>query len=527
MHSSVVESGVDSEGKIEFSAGREVEIKLLGDTEALQKAIESAVLAGARMQPRAQSFHSVYYDTEGRALQRAGIVLRVRRARGRHILTAKFPPEAKYGLFSRGEFEVRIPSPEPDATLFESDVAACIEQATAGATLGAVYSTSFRRKSGVLVLPQTTVEIALDSGTIEAAGKQAPIQEIELEMRQGDEAGLCDLAAHLVEHAGLRLGTLTKGARGSILAGGVGVSASKGKMPVLETGVLVDDFIASVIDVCLQQFTGNWNAIEADCGPEGVHQARVALRRLRAMLGLFAKFLPGRDMNVFRSEAKRLASVLSPARDWDVFIGMVEKGPLSFYSRDKSFDALLELALSNRQQAYDSARKVIADPATSIFVLQLRAFTARRGWRSGLSGAELLFLTRSATEYAAHTLDRMHKRIMKRGKQLKHLDINEKHALRIELKKLRYAAEFFGPLFGLAHQKRYVRAAGKLQDVLGAFNDEAVAHGLLDVLDAQGQGAVARASGVVLGWCGRGRADADLVLQPAWERFAKVRHFWK
>jgi len=73
----------------------------------------------------------------------------------------------------------------------------------------------------------------------------------------------------------------------------------------------------------------------------------------------------------------------------------------------------------------------------------LRAFLARRAWRSALSGAELLRLTEPARLFARETLERLHKRALKRGRQLSQKAPEERRKVRIALKHIRYAAEFF------------------------------------------------------------------------------------
>ena len=510
------------------TSGREVEITLLAGPGGLQRAMESPLLAQAELQSRARTLANVYYDTADRALQGARVALRLRRVGGRHILTAKFPPDAAQGPFGRDETEARMPGEAPDIDLLGPEVAARIHQITGGATLGPVFATRFRRRIGVVETPQARIELAIDKGTIEAAGRREALEELELELKQGEEAALCDFAAALAAGAGLRLGTLAKGERGSLLARDATPDAVRASVPAFVADIVVDDFLAAVIDICLHQFAGNWAAIAAGGGADGVHQARVALRRLRVMLALFGKSLPAPEIQALRGEAKSLAAALGPARDWDVFIAMVEKGPLPLDSHDASFEALLGAARAKRNLAYEQARGLVSDPAATGFVLEARSFAARRGWRNALAGTDLPVLSESARDFAARTLARMHKRVTKRGKRLAKLSIDERHDWRIDLKKIRYAAEFFGPLFGsAAAQRRYVRAAGKLQDALGAFNDEAVAHGLLDALEADAEAPVARAVGVVLGWCGRGRVDADMVLKPAWERFASAKRFWE
>src|SRR5436305_349687 len=82
-------------------------------------------------------------------------------------------------------------------------------------------------------------------------------------------------------------------------------------------------------------------------------------------------------------------------------------------------------------------------------------------------------------EFAGRELSRRRKRVLKRGAGLAELEPPARHALRIALKKLRYAAEFFAPLYAgqgrTKRRKAFGAALAELQERLGALNDIAVA----------------------------------------------------
>ena len=89
----------------------------------------------------------------------------------------------------------------------------------------------------------------------------------------------------------------------------------------------LDDAVEVVISSALCQFVANWPAMTETQHPESIHQMRVALRRLRTALAFFDRVLPCAEFRVFRAEAKRIASALGPARNWDAFRELVEDGP--------------------------------------------------------------------------------------------------------------------------------------------------------------------------------------------------------
>jgi triphosphatase len=179
----------------------------------------------------------------------------------------------------------------------------------------------------------------------------------------------------------------------------------------------LDQAVEIVINSALGQFVANWPALTETRHRESIHQMRVALRRLRIALAFVNRVLPCAEFEIFRAEAKQIAAALGPARNWDAFKAL-GVGPLTHYARDKGFEALLTAAEERRLAAYAIAQEVIEDPSTTRFVLKLRAFLARRAWRSALSGAELSRLTEPAKVFAGETLERLHKRALKRGRRL-------------------------------------------------------------------------------------------------------------
>jgi triphosphatase len=140
------------------------------------------------------------------------------------------------------------------------------------------------------------------------------------------------------------------------------------------------------------------------------------------------------------------------------------------------------------------------------------------------ANAELSRLTEPAALFAGKTLERLHKRALKRGRGLLQKPPEDRHEVRIVLKNIRYTVEFFSSFFESA--RPYLRAVAKLQDGLGAFNDAASATQHLRDVEAAAGPQAAKAAGIVLGWCGRGAANADDNLRQTWKAFKQTRPFW-
>jgi triphosphatase len=504
---------------------REIELKFLVN-EADFKAIQhSTLLDGADRRSVVQRLYSVYFDTELGDLRRHRIVLRMRRLRSGQVLTLKWDGKVGSSAFERGEIEVPTRSPVPDPALLGEEVGAEILRVTEGRPLQPYFATNIRRMVRRVIIGASEIEAAFDTGFIVSGEQKTPVREIELELKSGNPSDLYQFGLSLVEDYPMRLGIMTKAERGVLLRSGVHATAVRAASTVLASQT-VDQAIGAIISACLGQFVANWPAFEGPDRSEAVHQMRVAMRRLRAALALFHRQFPCAEFLALRSEAKRIASAMGDARNWDVFADLVKEGPRSAFPAEPGFEPLMADAEARSTIGYEAVGQLLADADTTRFVLSVEAFVSRRGWRNALSGAELPRLTELATGFAAECLERLHRRVRKRGKRLLALPPEERHSVRIALKNLRYAADFFGDLFDQGNSVRaYTRAAARLQDALGGYNDTMMVTELVRQLDTDDENA-ARAAGIVIGWYGHGALMNDATLSGAWKEFWKAKPFW-
>jgi CHAD domain-containing protein len=243
--------------------------------------------------------------------------------------------------------------------------------------------------------------------------------------------------------------------------------------------------------------------------PVGIHQTRVALRRLRAAFGLFRSAVDGPVVRALSAEAKWLAGECAPARDLHVFLNETVGNVPPIIRR-----------IGNRlaKTHLERARTALAGARFEGFHRQLDAFAAL----SPASTHERL------DEFARSVLDKRHDKVVKRGRKLGSLDERRLHRLRIAIKKLRYAADFLRPAFASPLAKPYIEATARLQGALGALNDRAVAaHVLADLATAArpsedaGPPLKALAKQVASGNKRRRRK-----LERAWMEFRKAGCFW-
>lgn len=265
--------------------------------------------------------------------------------------------------------------------------------------------------------------------------------------------------------------------------------------------------------------------------PEGVHQSRVAIRRLRSVMTVFKAAIGCPVLDELKARAGEIARTLGPARDWDVFLTETFAPVREAFAERREILGLGKAALEARDQAYRAVRALLEGPRFRLFLLDVALALAERPWRSLAEGGEAAearaaLLDGPLEAFAAAALDKRYKRIRRDGEGFAALDIPALHGLRIDAKRLRYAGELFAPLYPEKKVRRFLKSLATLQDALGHLNDGAVAGALLEAVTAK-ETARARAIGIVEGWVARGAASAREDAAEAWEDFLDREPFWR
>lgn len=271
-------------------------------------------------------------------------------------------------------------------------------------------------------------------------------------------------------------------------------------------------------------------AIAAD-GPEPVHQMRVAVRRLRSAMLLFRRAVACPELEAVTQGLKALGHVLGPARDWDVFVlGTGAKVGASF-TGDAAVQGLLAAAERRRQQSYAALRRYLAGPGFRVLGIRLAALALWRPWRDAVPEDAAETEKRAALQraglaaYAARALSRRLAPVVAPGADLSGLTPEALHQIRLHTKRLRYATEFFSPLFPGRDTNRFLRRMAAVQERLGQLNDATVAAGLMAELP-RGGAARAYATGVLRGFVAARTAGGRRKLEKTWQRFFRLEPFW-
>ena len=423
---------------------------------------------------------TIYFDTPDRLLSRARAALRLRRV-GRQWLQA-FKCEHAPG--SRGEWEVAAPNGTLElARLPRTQIrnASGIDPAALNRRLRPLFETRFTRRATNVRLRDAILEIALDRGAIVAGPRREPILELEIELKSGAPAALLRYAQGLVDPLGLQLSLASKAERGYRLALGEARAPRKWRQPAL-ANAKPHEALATLAAAALEQIAANAEGVVLDGDPEYLHQLRVGMRRLRSLFGAFRALEP--KTAPIRRRLRAFNAVLGEARDWDVLAQSLVTAPPA------------------ARKARERARALVASAAFNQALVRILSWIEEAPWRTS---------NESLAAFAAQALERLHRKTLKSARRMKWSEAADRHALRIRVKRLRYASDAFAECFPNAEVRDYLAALEKLQDDFGQLNDIAVARRVMAKSPRQG----AREAQLIA------RAKRD------WMAFAHRARFWR
>jgi CHAD domain-containing protein len=437
----------------------ERELKLAATTDFRMPSIFGLVGTSVRQAPPERN-ETTYYDTSDLRLARWGASLRHRPSEG---WTVKLPAERDAPFLQRPEIVFEGDGDHPPAAAIE-----LVRGFVRGEELHeTVRMTTLRRRTelhdadGQLIAGVVDDAVSVHNGGTSTSG----FRELEVEIGEEMTPSLLDALVERLRQAGAgapqqtakyvrALGTpLTP----EIAVADLGADASAG------------DVVQRALALSVIRLVRHDAVVRLDLDPEGVHQARVATRRLRSDLRTFRPLLERDWSTALRDELGWLAGALGEVRDGDVQLARLRTKAAELpESLQEAAAVALEAPL---QQSRDAAYVALLEELRSDRYVELldRLVEAAR------SPA----LSERASETAADALPKLVRRpwhkLEKRAEQLPEEPSDAQlHEVRIRTKRLRYAAEAAAPVVGkpargLAH------SAARLQDVLGDLNDAVVA----------------------------------------------------
>ncbi len=304
----------------------------------------------------------------------------------------------------------------------------------------------------------------------------------------------------------------------------------KGKAPVLVPATTTEEALAEIVLGCVDHLRANEACVLARAHEEGVHQIRVATRRLRSCLSLFRELIPNEHRKYINRELRWLIGEFGPARDWDVFLGEILGPVIKDLPDEPGLSVLRERAERQCDKGYETAQRALRSRRYVGIMMLVRAWAEGQSWHDGNSPEAVERMQGSALDVAHDLLEQHYRALVAAGQDFDSLSDEHRHELRIEIKKMRYATEFFRSLYPKQKSVAFVNAIKTLQDDLGANNDIAVARELLAGLTKNEKGKrraqASYATGLVLGWHNHVSNHREQNLTKIWDGLVTKRPFW-
>lgn len=451
-----------------------------------------------------------WLDTPGGAVMGSGKLIEVPRRGPRRLVTLQPAADAPWhpGLV--------LPSaglPSPSGGQPDSVTEALIPLA----------AFSGRRRSQNLVLGDATVQLRILHGQLRTVMAEREIARAYL---SGPPMAVLDLAQRLTAALPMLPSSLSLAAEALCLA--------TGQIPGPRRRGAPDTADAETVEACFTRAIGHLLEVALYYAPiaragtemEGVHQLRVAMRRLRSVLKVFRPVTDAPQSRALDEALQGFLKLLGPARDWDVFLAGIGAEMAALLPQDRRMRSLLRAAEAEREAAYKNLAEALEGPAWRQALLNGIALLHRKPWREGAGPEKLEGLEAPPQDFAALVLDKRWRKLRKAGEDIEALEPEALHELRLDAKRLRYAAEVLAPVFPSKATRRFQRRLSALQEELGLSNDASVARLLAQQLERDKDAGRAWAIGVVEGWClARTAADREAILE-IWEKLDTKESFW-
>jgi CHAD domain-containing protein len=404
---------------------------------------------------------TTYYDTSDLRLARWGASLRHRPGEG---WTVKLPEGQEGALLVRGEYVFPGDARRPPA-----EALGLVRAFVRSAQLAPVVRMRTLRRPVELrdQAGERLAELVDDEVQVLKGRRIADrFREVEVELAEAATPDLLEQVLERLRRAGAEAADPTpKYLRA--LGGPAALPGAELQQPEIDGGASVAALLRHDLGEGTMRLFRHEAAVRIGEDPEGIHQARVATRRLRSTLRSFSSLLEPEWTDRLRGELKWLADLLGAVRDADVLLGRFEGHLADLPAADaKVGPRLLKTLVEQREQDRRKLLEAMAEPRYAALLDDLVAAAADPAL---LPGAE-----QPAAEVMPPLVAKPWKRLRKTVKQAGADPADDQlHQIRIRAKRARYAAEAVVPVIGKP-AKQFANAAADLQDVLGEQHDAVV-----------------------------------------------------
>ncbi|WP_312239404.1 inorganic triphosphatase [Pantoea sp.] len=289
----------------------EIELKFIATPHAAGN-LAAALAAWPHDHEPAQELTNIYYETDDNQLRRWDMGLRIRGVDRRYEMTLKAAGKTLGGLHQRPEYNVDLTVPELDIARLPAEIwPQGADLADLQSRLRPLFSTHFVREKWLVRYQQSEIEVAFDQGEVAAGELKEPLCEVELELKSGERGDLLSFAHQLIAAGGMRLGSLSKAARGYQLAQGNPKRPLR-PLPILKAApkATVEEGMLAAMSLALSHWQYH-EEVWMRGNAEALTSVREALETLRQAFALFGALVPRKASSELRQKLTALEEMLA------------------------------------------------------------------------------------------------------------------------------------------------------------------------------------------------------------------------
>ncbi|MFN3018487.1 CYTH domain-containing protein [Vibrio coralliilyticus] len=362
------------------------------------------------LQHSCRELGNTYFDTPDNWLRQHDIGLRIRRFDDVYVQTVKTSGRVVAGLHQRPEFNAEHDSNDPLLSLHPSDIwPTGKDTETLQSELTPLFSTNFTREQWLIAMPDgSQIEVAFDQGKVEAGDKEDPICEVELELKSGQTDALFTLARSFSEEGGIRLGNLSKAAKGYRLASGYTGDDVK---PLALVSTDKHDTVESCFINSLEHGLSHWHYheqiyVERE-SVEALNEIKSSISFIRQLLTVYGGVVPRRASALVRQELKWLEQELEWLNDYDYLEALLDDKGHALRKLDARKFLVGELKLV--QEALPDREEMLTLLNSARYtglLLDLSRWILTRGWQPFLDDKARDKMALTVEPFSVKQLDR-------------------------------------------------------------------------------------------------------------------------
>lgn len=416
--------------------------------------LERKIAQNKILQHNSRELGNTYFDTRDEWLRRHDIGMRIRRFDDVFVQTVKTSGRVVAGLHQRPEYNAEHNSNDPDLFLHPENIwpeGRSVEQLSK--ELSPIFATNFTRELWLIGMPDgSQVEVAFDQGIVISGDKTSEICEVELELKSGQTDALFTLARQLSESGGMRLGNLSKAARGYRLANGFTGSEPRTLGLVSSRA---DDSVESCFIKSMEHALSHWlyheQAYAEAPSMECLHEISHALTFVRQTLVVFGDLVPRRASAILRQELKWLEQELNWIKSADYLDGLTDDKGHALRKLDAQKDLVKRLSdMRDELPSQEDILQLLQSARYTGIILDLSRWVLTKGWQPFLDEKASKAMSDNVTGFARQQLERTWQELLNAFPVEQSLSTEDYVEKQYRLNRSLYSGFCFASLFDLS-----------------------------------------------------------------------------